>query len=426
MRICYASDCLPNYHNSWGGAEQACLRLSKLLKNNGHEVPILASRPSMKVDDSLHFSTIPTIEDRLHMVHNILRNVKSALFPYDFISHVSSYKTIKRIRPDVLHIHNAQSLSLSLVLSANKLGIPVIISAYDYWFLCPLGFLWAVEDYTSYEGQPCSKFHGAHCAPCMAKARKLGLMQRYSLLIPLLFRKRLFDFFLNRIDKFVVLSPANATVLENYGIRKNNIHVVHIPLSEETVAETHEIEENSILYVGWLHPRKGPHIAVEAMPYVLQKIPDAKLYVIGEEANTEYVRRIRNSIRQNKLERSIFLLGRKPYSEVRQFVQTANVLVIPEQWETIAPNALTEGMVLGKTLVGSRMGGMLDFVRDGENGLLANVNDPYDLAEKIIMILEDKSTQHNLSEQARKSGVKLFSEERVYQQLLDLYQSLIP
>ena len=55
-----------------------------------------------------------------------------------------------------------------------------------------------------------------------------------------------------------------------------------------------------------------------------------------------------------------------------------NVLVVPEQWETIPPNALTEGTVLGKAMVASRIGGIL------------------------------------------------FSEERVWQQLLGLYHSLIP
>jgi len=59
-------------------------------------------------------------------------------------------------------------------------------------------------------------------------------------------------------------------------------------------------------------------------------------------------------------------------------VPKANVLVVPEQWETIPPNALTEGTVLGKAMVASRIGGIL------------------------------------------------FSEERVWQQLLDLYYSLIP
>lgn len=56
----------------------------------------------------------------------------------------------------------------------------------------------------------------------------------------------------------------------------------------------------------------------------------------------------------------------------------ANVLVVPEQWETIPPNALTEGTVLGKAMVASRIGGIL------------------------------------------------FSEGRLCQQLLGLYHSLIP
>jgi glycosyltransferase involved in cell wall biosynthesis len=233
-------------------------------------------------------------------------------------------------------------------------------------------------------------------------------------------RKWVYDLFLRRIDGFAVLSPSNATVLAEYGIEKKKIFVVPIPLSDKTEAQP--IERDSILYVGWIQPRKGPHIIVEAMPQILNRIPNAKLYLIGEQrSNKGYQKMMAALLSREGLAGHVFLLGRRPYHEVRNFMQKASVVVIPEQWETIPPNTLTEGLVLGKAVVASRIGGILDFVNDGENGLLAGANEPADFASKIVSILEDETLMQRLCKGAAETGHDLFSEEKVCHQLLDFY-----
>jgi len=424
MKICYATNFLPSYHKLWGGAEQVCYRLANILIKNGHQLSILATKPLKKPEEDFDFFTIPVFESYLpQRMRHSLRQLKLIISPYDMISHISSHKTLKKINPDILHLHNVSSLSFALAWSAQRLRIPTVYSVYDYSAICPMGHLWLLKDYADYEGTPCSKFHGPHCVDCLATYRKLGRLQKFLLSSFLRFRKRWFDFFLNKIDGFVVLSPSNAEALEEYGIEKERIFIIPIPLSEEIDALP--IEKNSILFVGVIQPRKGPHIVLEAMPQILTRIPDAKLYVIGEMiANKEYEEKMASLVDKSELQGHIFLLGKRPYNEVRDFIQKANVLVIPEQWETIPPNTLTEGLVFGKAIVASRIGGLLDFIVDGENGLLADTHDSIDFTNKIISILEDQDLSQRLSRRARETGLELFSEEKVYQKLLDLYQSL--
>jgi len=282
-----------------------------------------------------------------------------------------------------------------------------------------MGHLWVLKDYASYEGTQCRKFHGSHCVHCLIRYTKLG----YPLYPLLSLRKRFFNLSSSKIDSFVVLSECNGKVLQEYGIEKERIVAIPIPLSEEIGAPKEE--DHSILYVGWIQPRKGPHVILEAMPQILQRIPKAKLYMIGEQkSNRAYEEKIAGLLSRGDLDRHVALLGRRPFAEVRDFLKKAAVLVIPEQWETIAPNALTEGMVFGKAIVASRIGGILDYINDGENGLLAKADDPSDFAVKIISILEDQQLGRRLGHEARNTGLRLFSEERVCQQLLDLYGSL--
>lgn len=424
MKICYVTDFLPGYHKMWGGAEQACYRLTKLLIKNGHQLSILSRKPVRRPEEDFSFFPIPVFEDFFpEKVRYPLKQLKVISCPYDPISHLSSHRLLRRINPDVIHFHNVSTLSLGLLWSAKRLGIPTVYSVYDYSLICPMGHLWLLKDYAGYEGTPCHRFHGIHCVDCLASYRKLSQWQKTLFASILSLRKKFFNFFIDRIDSFIVLSPSNARALESYGIEKERVFFIPIPLSEKIDAQP--MEENSILYVGWIQPRKGPHIVLEAMPQILERVPDAKLYVIGEMiANKEYEEKIASLVNRSELQGHVFTLGRRPYHEVKDFIQKANVLVIPEQWETISPNTLTEGMVLGKAIVASRIGGLLDFVAEGENGLLAEVNDAADFADKIALILENEELGQRLARGARQTGLDLFSEEKVYQQLLNLYRSL--
>jgi len=238
------------------------------------------------------------------------------------------------------------------------------------------------------------------------------------------FRKKIFDYFLKKLDGFIVLSEDNARILKQYGVADHKIHVVHIPLTiEDADAQPSRIEKNSILFTGWTHPRKGLKVVVEAIAYVVRSFPDARLYAIGGSYDKRYEDLLAQIIKKNKLENNINLLGKKPYSIVKQYIRKANILVIPEQWETIAPNALTEGMVFGKAVVAANIGGILDVIKDGENGLLAKYNEPEDYAKKIIMLLQDKTLSKRLAQNARETGLSLFSEEKVYHELMKAYHS---
>lgn len=422
MKIAFATDYLPKYHNTWGGGEHACLRISQMLSRNGHDLVILSTKPDKIPDGNLNFLKLKVIEDFFpKRIRYSLRQMKSAFFPLDILALLSSYPIIRKINPDVLHLHNIHSLSFSLVIIAKLLRIPVVISIYDYGIVCPIGFLWKLRKFDDYEGTNCTKFHGTHCIDCIVK-QKPFLKALIPLLIPLLvFRKKLLDKLLKKIDGFVVLSRSNAEVLENYGIDREKIGVVQIPSEQENLVQ--EIEENSILFIGWLHPRKGPHVVLKAIPHILREIPTARLYIFGDQkGNKKYKENILRFIEENNLEHSVFLFGRRSHSEVREYLRKANVLVIPETWETIATNTLTEGLVFGKAIVASRVGGSKDYIIEGYNGSLAENNNPIDFANKILSILKDKGLQIKLSKNARSSWEQFFSEKGVYERLINFYK----
>lgn len=428
MRICHLSNSLPAYHDSWGGAEQACLRTANLLskENENNESFVLSLPPKREVKENFKFFPVSVMENFLpKFLAGSISSLKSYFFPLDPLAFRFFNKFFKENKIDILHLHKFSILSFSAVSAAKKYKIPVIHSLYDYWIFCPLGFCWKIEDFLTYKGNPCDSYHGKECFNCIKKTQKLNFLAEIFLKLILPLRKKLFDKYIKKIDKFIILSEANKRVLLNYGIPEEKITVIPLPLSirEDFEANLNEIDKNTVLYIGSLHPHKGPLVALDAFKYVVNEIPQAKLQMIVDKEPESFAK---ERIVQNNLEKNVeILVVRKKFEEgVKEYFKRALILIIPEQHETTVSYTLVEGMFFGKGIIAGNIGSFLEYIRDGQNGFLAEYNNPKSYASKIIEFLRNPQLALTLGKQAQKDIQKLTSEERVRGLLMDLYKSL--
>lgn len=420
MRICHATNWLPEIHKNWGGAEQAASRIIKLTKQKANEIYVISTKPEDFVRDDLNLIAVKTEEDfSKGILRRILRATKIVCLPFDPITFFHSLRILRRTKPDLIHLHNFKVLSFSLVLSAKLLRIPTLLTVYDYWFLCPMETLIFKENR---ENQLCQKFHSKQCLTCAEFPRFNFILKVLSTL-----RRPLFNLFLKQIDAFTVLSQSSAQILESYGIPDSKIHIIRqpFPLKETLNKQEGEVEKFSILYIGWVQPRKGLHILLQAMPSILKVKPEAKLYVIGEFQDVKYERTIRQLIEENRINSHVSLLGRKPYEEVKNFLERTNVVVIPEQWENMSPVVVVEAMAFGKPIVASRVGGIPEFISDGKNGFLVETTNPSEFANKILAMLENNKRAKKMAMQAQKDIIKICNEREILNDLDRLYCSLV-
>jgi glycosyltransferase involved in cell wall biosynthesis len=75
------------------------------------------------------------------------------------------------------------------------------------------------------------------------------------------------------------------------------------------------------------------------------------------------------------------------------------MLILPSHSEGI-PNVILEAMATRTPIVATLVGGMKEILRDGENAVIVDVNNPVDLSEKILLLLEDDSLRKRLAENA--------------------------
>jgi len=422
MRICHVTNWLPGHHNHWGGAEQACYKQVKLLAENGVQNYVLFTKPDNIVkEDSFIPISVKTTENYFGRASSAIKMLKLGSFPFDVVSFVEAVRIFRKIKPDLVHLHEFNLLSFSVLEAAKLLKIPTILSVYGYWYFCPLSSLFN-EDW-----EMCKKYHGSHCAGCL-KARFNIKLPKFLIKSSLIFRKDVFNHFLSKIDTFIVLSESSANILKDYGIEEEKIHTIPLffSIKKFELKKSKKIEKNSILYSGWVAPSKGLHILIQAMPEILKKFPDLKLYILGIKADEKYFNYIKELIKKFGIENSIIWSEKRFFEkEYKDIFQNTNLLIVPEQWENMSPVIIIEGMAIGKSIVASKVGGIPEFIKDGSTGYLVNPTDPSGFANKIAFALEQEKITKDIGKNARKFVIQFFDEKKTMKKLIDLYDNLI-
>ena len=407
---------MPNYHQAWGGAEQVAYRYIRLLVDSGKvEVLVGSVKPQKEVNENFKFFRIRVVEDFFPAKYHVyITGLKNRLLSFDPLSFFYLIYLFIKEKPDVVHIHKINKISFSAILAAKLVGLKTVMGIYDYWYFCPAGML------IDQKGNLCVKFHGAWCKNCDAVGDFRFLL---SFMAPI--RRQIFDFFYRHVDAFAVLSAAQEKFLQRYGISKKKIFLVRqvFNFNQQKTNNT-KINNNMILFTGWLDQRKGLHVVIEAMPKILKNLPMAKLFVLKLEGIKSYEDKIMERISELKLDNNIIFFGRLTKEEFQKYLKEAAVVVVPEQWENMSPVIVVEGMANGKVMVASKIGGIPEFIDDGKNGFLVERDKSDDWADKIVRILKNQKKAQEIGEQAKKDIEKLCNQEKILKDLLKLYERI--
>jgi D-inositol-3-phosphate glycosyltransferase len=104
-------------------------------------------------------------------------------------------------------------------------------------------------------------------------------------------------------------------------------------------------------------------------------------------------------------------------------IKASDLVVQPSHFEALGLSAI-EALACGVPLVASAVGGLLDFVVDGENGRLAPPEDPPALAACIGPLLIDADARARLARHARASVLQEYDELAVFGRMQALFERL--
>jgi glycosyltransferase involved in cell wall biosynthesis len=173
----------------------------------------------------------------------------------------------------------------------------------------------------------------------------------------------------------------------------------------------------NILFVGSMYPIKGVQYLITAMKNIHIEIPEARLILVGDGEERDRLAAL--SIKLG-IQKYVQFIGKVPHETVKTFMQQADVIVLPSLSEGL-PNVLLEAMACGLPIVASRVGGIPDIITNDTNGYLVEVKNIDDIANKIILLLQDDVLRKKISDNNR-DLVKKYAWENVIFELERIYQ----
>ena len=144
-----------------------------------------------------------------------------------------------------------------------------------------------------------------------------------------------------------------------------------------------------ILTIGRLVYQKGYEYAIEAAKYLKDNCVDFKWYVIGE-GNLKY--ELEELVKKYRLEENFIFLG--TFTNPYPFIKECDIYCQPSRFEGFGL-AIAEARILNKPIVATNFNIVYDQIRNGENGLIAEM-DGDDIGKKILMIIEDNSMRNSI------------------------------
>lgn len=239
---------------------------------------------------------------------------------------------------------------------------------------------------------------------------------------------RLFEFEKRAVSHaervFVVSQYWKETLARDYG-RESIVAYNGLDLDDFEGLPPRRSETPTVLFVGGLEPRKGLEYVVLAMERVLESVPDAKLVAVAKTGfrGTDEWAWFETLADRLGIKGQVQFLESVSQEKLLQSYSDCDLLVLPSKTEGWGLS-LMEAMACGKPVVASRVGGIPELVRDGQDGLLVEPGDVRALADSIVSVLKDPALRRRMGISGRER-VSHFSWDETAKLVLAAYESAL-
>jgi len=176
-----------------------------------------------------------------------------------------------------------------------------------------------------------------------------------------------------------------------------------------------------ILCASRLLPWKGIDTAIEIMPSILREFNNVRLVIAGDGPEKS---RLLNMAKKISMEKSVIFLGAVSRSDMPLLFNAADIFLLPSKFES-CPNALLEAMSCETPSIATDIKGVDEIIQNGENGYLIELNNTNSLSKKVSLLLSDKNERKRIGRNARKTVQERYSFNKITNQVLNTYNSIV-
>ena len=393
-----------------GGAETVFFQERDYLKNNGHKV----------IDFSMqHPDNFPS-EYANYFVSNIdyhdgskagkINVLEKARIAIDFVHNRDAVKKLRSLiekeKPVIAHLHNVyHQITPSIITVLRNAGLKVILTLHDYKLICPTYLM--IDN----KNTICDKCHRkSFIQATINRCQEGSFFKSLLLSVEAYWHKWAKTY--ERVDLF--LSPSNflADLLSKYRADAGRIEVLHNGIDINKYECSTKDAEYAV-YFGRISREKGVETLLHAHQLLSNKF---QLKIVGTGP-------LMGELKEKYPE--VEFTGYKKDAELKRIINRASFVVVPSEWYENCSMSVLESMAFGKPVIGSRIGGIPEQIQDGKTGLLFEMGNVRELAEKMMVLASDKDLRKKMGRAAREKLERKYSLDAHCARLMKIYDGLL-
>ena len=400
-----------SYHYPSGGDWVYTTMVKDSFINNRHDVIDFAMQSDRNVpSDYTRFFPSNIDYRKLNQNKNFINALKvisRSIYSIEAKNKID--KLLKLTKPDVAQFHGVHHfLTPSIIKPLKKRGIPIVWRILDYKILCPnTYFLSNSEICESCKGR---RFYNCFLKKCKKSSRSASFVASFEAYVHYWMK------FYDKVDFYSFQNEFMRKKFIEYGFEKNKTGVYPNPFDAGNI-EADYSDEGFILYFGRLIKEKGLMTLLKAM----KQLPSIPLRIIGdgEESGT-----LKKFVNESGL-LNVSFEGPRWGDELKPYLEKCRFAVLPSEWYEPSPYVVLQTFATGKPVVASNTGGFPELLDNNKNGLLFEMKNEQDLAEKINRLFNEQKLSVELGRNAREKVFRDHGPDKHYEDLLGVFEKLI-
>lgn len=328
------------------------------------------------------------------------------LAPWNPWAHAKARRLARRVRPDVVHVHNTWfALSHAVVDAIRSEGVPVAATLHNYRLLCANGLLFR-------NGRVCEDCVGSNPLPGVRHRCYRGSLPQSAIAASAIAARRVVG---AEPDRLVVLNEFARDLFARSGIPGERLHVKPNFAPDPGPRPEPPSASRRVLFVGRLNEEKGVETLLRA--WSAAKPPGLTLTVVGDGPLRATVKAAGEG------DATIEPVPWMQTTALAQLLGRSRALLMPSRWYEGQPRVALEGMAAGLPILGSAIGGLGQLLGGGDCG--AAVRPDLDGWTGALPLLAGAAWVDRAGAAARRRYLTEFDERAGLRGLEALYRELV-
>ncbi len=393
-------------HREFGGLEKRVYNESCKMEEKGHKIVIAApdKTPLFIKCQNRGFISLP-----------IEFTAKSSIKDYSLLKRI-----YQELKPDVLNTHGNTDSKIALLAAANitlKPNLKLDIK------------------YKRKEDKKSNKKNNNYIIPCTILSRHISADVKNSFYNQFLYNRlcnyvfTTADYTTKQLISTLSINPDRIFTIPS-GIeppksmdstnRDDSIISLALELTNHNSGVSINKESRFIGFVGRISEDKGVADIINAFLLITDKIPNYHLVMVGD-GESNFIDRMKNMVNQTAYKKNIHFTGFR--EDTWNYYRAFDCHILASKEVEGISQSLLEAMYVRCPVIGSKIGGTCDIIKNGKTGLLFEPSNIGEIANNILQILHDKSSTAKMVEQAFNMVRDHYTIDSMVNRILNIYEN---